>query len=367
MLGKVLVIGAGIIGSAIADRLQSSGCEVFIFEADIPAGGCTGAGMGHLLVLDESPAQLALSARGVALWRKEDLTPSCEREARGTLRVGYDDEDLEEARATVANYSKHGLRAEVLDPVQLREAEPALRPGLAGGLLVPDDQVIYPIGGARFLLERALRHGATLVRSRVCALQPGGLRTDVESYQGDAVILAAGVGTTDLLPSLPITPRRGQLAITERVPGLIRHHLGELGYVKSVYGGETTSVSLALQPRATGQLLIGSCREFVGMDPTPNRPLLSRMLRKSADLVPALAQVPVLRTWAGFRPCGPAHLPFIGPWPNSPGLFVATGHEGLGITTSLVTAELIAHHVLGTPAGVDPHPFLPMVLEAAHA
>jgi glycine/D-amino acid oxidase-like deaminating enzyme len=359
MTRRILVVGAGIVGAAIADRLQAAGCSVTLFEADFPGGGATAAAMGHLVVLDDSPEQLAFTVRGVALWRQEDLPRGCERETCGTLWVASDAAELEEAHAKQERYTGLGLATEVLDAGRLRELEPALRPGLAGGLRVPGDQVLYPVGAARFLLARALARGARLQRERVLALESTGVRTGSGLVQADAVILAAGLGIPELLPELPVRPRKGHLAITGRVPGRVRHQLVELGYLKSAHGREASSVAFNVQPRATGQLLIGSSREFAGLDGTTNRELLGRMLRQTVAFLPSLAQVPVLRIWTGFRPCGPGNLPVIGPWRGRPGLFVAAGHEGHGITTALVTAELLAHHLLGTPVFLDPAPFLP--------
>ena len=363
---RTLVIGAGIIGAAIADRLQAAGCPVTLFEAGIPAGGVTAAGMGHLLHLEDSPEQLAFTARGVALWRAEALPPDCAREDRGTLWVARDRGELDEARATADRWTRLGLRAEILDAGQVRAAEPALRPDLAGGMMVPGDQVLYPPAAARFLLDRALARGARLVRQPVRSLEPGGLVTDTGRHPGDAVVLAAGLGTTALLPGLGIVPRKGHLAITGRVPGLVHHQVLEWGYARSAHGRDSASAACNIQPRATGQLLLGSTREFTGADPAPNRALLATLLGRLVELLPALAQVPVIRVWTGFRPCGPGNLPTIGPWPGRAGLYVAAGHEGIGITTALVTAELIAHHLLGTPPGLDPAPFLPSVPEPAH-
>lgn len=366
MATNALVVGAGIVGSAIADRLQALGCAVTVFEGDIPAGGCTGGAMGGLMVLDDSPAQLALTARGVGLWRQEDLSPRCEREPRGTMWLATDAEEVAELRAKAGRYAQVGLAAELLDPDQLRLREPAVRPGLAGALRVPGDQTLYQIGAARFLLERAMGRGALLRRERVQALEPGGLRTGKGVYRGDAVILAAGLGITGLLPDLPVTPRRGLLAITDRVPGMVKHQLIEMGYLKSAHGREDASVAFTVQARATGQLLIGSSREFAGQDPSLNRELLRRMLRRAVWFLPGLAKVPVVRAWAGFRPCGPANLPVIGPWPQRPGLFVAGCHEGYGTGTALSTAELMSHHVLGTPTVLDPAPFLPELGRFSH-
>ena len=363
MSSRVLVVGAGIVGVAIADRLQEAGWAVTLFEAAIPGGGTTAAAMGHLAVLDDSPAQLALTSRGVSLWRRETMPRGCEREARGTLWLAMTTAERDEAQAKAERYRKAGVAAEYLDSGRLRAEEPALRPGLAGAMLVPGDQVLYQVGAARFLLERALGRGATLVREPVRTLEPGGLRTDSARFQGEAVILAAGTGSGGLLPALPIVPRRGHLAITDRAPSLVRHQILELGYLQSAHGREASSVAFNVQPRATGQLLIGSSREFAGLDPAPNRTLLAAMLERAVEYLPALAQVPVVRVWTGFRPCGPWNLPAIGPWPGRDGLFVATGHEGFGITTALSTAELVAHHVAGTPATFDPEPFLPKVQE----
>ncbi len=359
MSRRILVVGAGIVGAAIADRLQASGCGVTVFEGAIPGGGATASAMGHLVTLDDSPTQLAFCARGLALWKRETLPPSCEREGTGTLWVASDREELDEASAKLERYARAGIPAERVDAERLRALEPALRPGLAGGLRVPGDEVIYPVGGARFLLDRALAHGARLQRETVLEARPGAVRTDSGWHHGDVVILAAGLGVTALLPGLPIQPRKGHLAITGRVPGRVHHQLVELGYLKSAHGRETTSVAFNVQPRATGQLLIGSSREFTGLDGSTNREVLGRMLAKALAFLPGLEPVPVLRAWTGFRPCGPGNLPAIGPWPGQPGLLVAAGHEGLGITTSLATAELIAHHVLGTPSFLDPAPFLP--------
>jgi D-hydroxyproline dehydrogenase subunit beta len=363
---RALVIGAGIIGAAIADRLQAAGWSVVLFEPGIPAGGATAAGMGHVLHLEDSPEQLAFTARGVALWRAEALPGPCAREERGTLWLAGDAAELEEARATADRWVRRGLGAEVLDAGQLRAAEPSLRPDLAGAMRVAADQVLYPPAAARHFLDRALARGARLVREAVRALEPGAVRTDAGRHAGDAVVLAAGLGNTGLLPELGIVPRKGHLAITGRVPGLLRHQVMELGYARSAHGRDTASAAFNVQPRATGQVLIGSTREFTGTDPALNRALLARMLERAVAFLPALAQVPVIRVWTGFRPCGPGNLPAIGPWPGRPGLHVAAGHEGLGITTALATAELIAHHLLGTPAVLDPAPFLPAAAGAAH-
>ena len=109
-----------------------------------------------------------------------------------------------------------------------------------------------------------------------------------------------------------------------------------------------------LQPRATGQMLLGSSREFVGLDASINRRIRARMIRRALEFMPALAALSAIRTWVGFRPATPDNLPLIGRRPETPGLVVAAGHEGLGITTALATAELVTDAVLGRASAIDP-------------
>jgi glycine/D-amino acid oxidase-like deaminating enzyme len=159
---------------------------------------------------------------------------------------------------------------------------------------------------------------------------------------------------------LPIIPRKGHLAITDRYPGLCRHQIVELGYLTSAHAMTSESVAFNVQPRSTGQVLIGSSRELVGWDATLNHAVLGRMLARATQLMPTLRDVSVIRSWTGFRPATPDKLPLIGRWDPVPGVWIAGGHEGLGITMSLATAELIADEIAGRAPQIDAAPFSPM-------
>ena len=106
-------------------------------------------------------------------------------------------------------------------------------------------------------------------------------------------------------------------------------------------------------------MLLGSSREFAGFDAAINRPIRARMIRRALEFMPALARLSAIRTWVGFRPATPDNLPLIGRWPRTPGLFVAAGHEGLGVTTALGTARLAVDAILGAPSAIDPAPYSP--------
>jgi glycine/D-amino acid oxidase-like deaminating enzyme len=366
-----LVVGAGIVGAACADALARAGLRVHLIEAAFAGGGATAAGMGHLVVMDDSPAQLALTARSVRLWtqRADELPADCELDACGTLWVASDADEMAHVARKAALYAANGIACETLDAAALAEAEPELRAGLAGGLLVPGDRVLYPTNAARHLIESARRRGALLregsivrrVGAREATLSTG------EKLEAGFVVNAAGARAPQITPGLPVAPRRGHLLITERAPGFARHQLVELGYLKSAHELSAESVAFNVQPRATGQLLVGSSREFVGFDDAIDRSLLARMLRRACEYLPRLAGLQAVRAWLGFRPATPDKLPLVGAWQD--GLYVAAGHEGLGITTALASAELLADLALRRTPALDPAPFDPRrpMPETAHA
>lgn len=354
----VIIIGAGIIGAACAESLSRHQVDVMVLDSDHVGCGTTACAMGHLVVMDDSEAQFALTKRSRDLWTQlaPELPAVCEDEPTGTLWVAADDEELAAVAPKATFYRSRGVRAEMLDEQQLREAEPHLRPGLAGGLLIPDDRVLYPPLAAKFFLERAIERGARLFEG-VAALELGPHSVRTQQYgwlSAGHIVLAAGFTSARLLPGLSVTPRKGHLIITDRMPGFARHQLIELGYLKSAHTPSKQSVAFNLQPRATGQLLLGSSREFVGFDATLNAALRQEMIARALTYMPDLAAAQAVRSWVGFRPCTPDNLPLIGWASHHPGLLLATGHEGLGITTATGTAELITDLILERRGLLDP-------------
>ena len=359
----VLIVGGGIVGAACALYLAQRGVCPLVLEADFVGSGATSAGMGHLTVMDDSPAQFALSARSCSLWT--DLGEShgqlWEDDPCGTLWVAAEEEELSLVASKAAIYREQGLSVEELSAEELVRAEPELRPGLSGGLLVPGDRVIYAPKAVRWLMDQAVALGAEVREgTRVRSLGDRKVVCDSGTVEADVIILAAGVQTSRILPSLPLVPRKGHLVITDRYPGFCRHQILELGYLKSAHEMSGESVAFNVQPRATQQVLIGSSRELVGWDKSVNRDLLNTMIERAVEYMPRLAALSVLRVWTGFRPALRDNLPFIGRWEAIDGLWIAAGHEGLGITTSLATGELLAELIVGSQPTLDPGPFDPM-------
>jgi D-hydroxyproline dehydrogenase subunit beta len=362
----VVVVGAGIVGAACAYALARRGLSVLVLDSRFVAAGVTAAGMGHIVVMDDSEPQMALTALGRRLWSEfaPDLTPDCEDDPCGTLWIAADAEEMEAVRRKAAAYRAHGLEAEVLSEPELITLEPQLRPGLAGALLVPEDRVLYPPNAARWLLQRACALGAEVREGiEVRSLDARGAVVADGRIDTGHVVNAAGPQAARLTPGLPVEPRKGHLVITDRYPGFCRHQLVELGYLKSAHSlaAPGPSVAFNVQPRSTGQILVGSSREFAGYDDRVQLGVVSRMIRRAVEFLPALARLSAIRAWTGLRPSTSDRLPLIGRWPGAgePGPWIAAGHEGLGITTAPATGELLAALVTGQAPPCDPSPFAP--------
>jgi glycine/D-amino acid oxidase-like deaminating enzyme len=368
----VLIIGAGIVGAACAEACAAEGLHVGVVEADIIGGGATAAGMGHLVVMDDSEAQFYLTHYSRQLWHRlePELPGDVEFERCGTIWVAADEEEMAAVRRKKEFYESRGVAAEFLDAKSLRAAEPNLRDGLAGGLLVPDDGVIYAPCAARFLMEQAQRKGAELHLPRVVAE----IRSDSVRLNDGTLIFArwivnaAGTWSPMLTPGIEVKKRKGHLVISDRYPGFVRHQIVELGYLKSAHSFTQESVAFNVQPRRTGQVLIGSSRQLGIESQRIDSEILGRMLARAEGYLPGVKALSALRSWTGFRAATPDKLPLIGPWPRQENLFLATGHEGLGITTSLGTARLVVDQLLERKTEIPAEPYLPSrVHERVHA
>lgn len=359
-----IVVGAGIVGAACARECALRGLRVLLLDGGPVGGGTTAAGMGHLVVMDDSEAQFALTAYSCALWRElaAALPADVEHDPCGTLWAAADDDEMGEVERKAAYYADRGVAVEVIGGERLETIEPNLRPGMAGALRVPGDAVIYPPCAARWMVEQARDAGAE-VRTGVVVrrlLEDGGVELeDGATIEAFVAVNAAGRDAPRLTPGLPVRGRKGHLAITDRYPGFARHQIIELGYLKSAHGVVTDSVAFNIQPRKTGQMLIGSSRQY-GVEGTEvEGAMLGRMLRRAVEYMPALRRLSVVRTWTGQRAATPDKLPLIGPLPGRPAIWLATGHEGLGITTSLGTARLLAERLVGGETEIACKPYDP--------
>jgi glycine/D-amino acid oxidase-like deaminating enzyme len=367
-----VVVGAGIVGAACAKELAEEGLRVAICEQNgYAGGGATAAGMGHLAIMDDSDAQFALTSYSQSLWRElaADLPAEAEYLKCGALWVAVDEQELAAVERKFRFYHDRNIPVEILDSRQIAEAEPNLRAGLAGGLLLPADSVCYPPCAADYLLKRAVAAGSTIFLGKhVKEVLKSGVRFGDETFLAAGLtVIATGTAAAGLVPEVDVRPRKGHLVITDRYPGFVRHQLIELGYLKNAHSATADSVAFNVQPRVTGQILIGSSRQFGIEDGAAEGPMLSKMLARAIEYMPGIANLSTIRAWTGFRAATPDNLPLIGACPGYQRVYLATGHEGLGISTSLATARLLADEILGRASAIARSPYEPGRSFAVHA
>jgi len=228
-------------------------------------------------------------------------------------------------------------------------------------LLVTEDAVVYPPTVALHLAREVEKLGSEVIVGRkIVQLANGEAQLDDGSVlRAPHLVNALGANAASITPDIPVKKRKGHLAITDRYAGFVRHQLVELGYLKSAHSISSDSVAFNVQPRKTGQILIGSSRQYGNEDSTVDQTILSSMLKRAEMYMPGIASLNAIRVWTGFRAATPDKLPLIGPAGGDRTLWLATGHEGLGITTALATAELLACAFSDSEPPISAEPYLP--------
>ena len=360
MQKKVTVIGAGIVGAACAYELAKHGMKVHVVDARI--GGATAAGMGHLVILDDLDAELQLSHWSVKLWHAlgAQLSEDCAYKKIPTLWLASSDDEMEIAKEKYLRLTQQGVNCRVISADEVRELEPHLKPGLYGGLEVLDDGILYAPCAAEWFLKQ-FPEQISVQHEKVISIVENRVQLSDQTWiDSDYIVLANGIQVTDFYPELPIEPKKGHLAITDRYKEIeINHTLVALAYAAGTQATSGISVACNIQPRPTGQLFIGSSRQFNTTDPVVEPEILTRVLKEAVDYFPSLSDLNIIRAWTGFRAASPDGLPVIGRHPQYKSVYLAVGHEGLGVTTATGTGCLIASHICSQPCEIDPTPFLP--------
>jgi len=350
----VVIVGAGVIGCAIAWELVKSGLRVTVVERGQPGCEASGAAAGMLAAETaegrEGPyAMLARMSRDLYGPLADELREASgvdiERQTTGHLHLLSDETEFN-------GHIPPG--AELLSPEDVRRLEPAVSPRIRGAILFRGNHWVNNPRLVAALVQAGSRRGVEFfLGSEVEEIlgagdRVGGVRGRNVTIESGAVVVTAGAWCGmlhGLTPQLIVEPVKGQMLSVETIPAVIRHCV----YREEVY----------LVPRPSGELLIGATVERVGYDKRVTPEGLRWLLTEALAAVPALAHRPVLRNWAGLRPAAADGLPVIGPWPGLRGCFVATGHFRNGILLAPITAQLLREWVTGKRPALPVEPFLP--------
>ncbi|MEV6591697.1 NAD(P)/FAD-dependent oxidoreductase [Streptomyces acidicola] len=374
----VVIVGAGIVGAAVARRLALGGFRVTVLDRGASAGGTSSSGEGNLLVSDKGPgAELDLAVLSGRRWAEfaAELPaelgpgfPDIEFEAKGGLVVATTSTGADALLAFADTQRSAGVDARPVTAAEAAELEPDLTPRVAAAVFYPDDAQVQPTVATEALLASARRHGArlrqgvTVIGGVVSGGRLVGVDTTAGRFGAEHTVVAAGPWSAEVAGSfgvrLPVLPRRGTVLVTTRMPRRIRHKVYDADYVGAVESEMAAlQTSSVVESTAAGTVLIGSSRERRGFDERIEAAVVGELAAKAVILFPFLADVPVMRAYGGFRPYVPDHLPVIGPDPRLPGLWHATGHEGAGIGLAAGTAELIGALMTGVEPEIPAAPF----------
>ena len=370
---KTVIIGAGVIGLAIAWRLAQHGCTVTVYDRGAAGRGASWAAAGMLAAAVETePGEEALLPLAVESQR---LWPDFAREVEdasgipvgyrddGTLVVALTRDDAEQLRFSYEFQKGLGLDLSWQSAAEARRREPHLKPGIAAAVWSPGDHQVENRQLGRALAEAARRAGVIIHEH--CPVRTvetsGGRAVAVETERGrdpaDAVVLAAGAWSREIggippaqLP--PVRPIKGQMLALRMDPAapLLRHVVWlPRGY---------------LVPRGDGRLIVGGTVEERGFDETLTAGGLLALLEGAWRAIPAIEELAIAETWVGFRPGSRDDAPILGP-SGLDGLIIATGHHRNGILLTPVTAATISTCVLTGRLPEIARPFAPERFAAA--
>ncbi len=360
----VVVVGGGIIGSACGYFLAREGLSVLLLERSFPTAGTSGACEGNLLLWDkEMTREFPLAVQSLRLWKElaGELELDFEYDPKGSVVVAESEAEMAATAKMVEQLRAAGVPGSMLNEHELHAEEPSLAPDLPGGALFPADGQVEPRLATAALAEAARRRGLVVrLDSPVQrVIRNGAGRVEAVETAGDriatgTVVLAAGVWTREVAATagldVPVHPRKGQIVVVERAPGLFRRKLSEAGYAGAVESSAASlQVAMVAESTWAGPLLLGSSRELVGFDRRVNLRVAAAITARAIRFFPSLAGLRCIRNYAGLRPISPDHVPLIGPMAGADGFYVATGHEGAGIGLAPATGRLIAQWVTGQP------------------
>lgn len=366
---SVAVIGAGIVGMSAAYFLSRAGCQVRVLEGSTPASGATGSSDGAVSVASKKAGPLmTLAIAGAQFYR--DLTQAGvlvdEFHSRATYVVASDAEEICVLERHAVQLEAAGVDVRMLSGATLSQMLGRAAPSARAAIEVQGDghaigyrvvERLRQLGG--FTIERnVVVKGLSQRDGRVT-----GVDTDHGTFGADAVLIAAGSGSAAFLEAADILrPRKGQLIVTERGSSAMPVFPGPLmssGYLVSK-GSQVGSAlnagygyGLVIDPLRTGQFLIGGTREDSADAASTDLAAVEHLLRDAVNLSPALAQLRIIRVFAGVRAATRDGLPIVGALGPHDNVWIATGFEGDGICLGPLMARACQQLICGQTPDVD--------------
>jgi sarcosine oxidase subunit beta len=356
---QVVVIGGGIIGTSITYYLAKQGIEVALFERGDIASGTSGACSAAIAMQTKgSGLKLRLGLESKTFYEHviEELGEDVEYDQDGGMIIAETEEEFEYISSLVKRQQEMGLTLRLLETKEIKELQPAMSESVIASTFCPMDGTVNPLKVTFAYARAAKKYGARFYPfASVKAIQVSKgkvteITTDIGTIKMELLVNAAGVWAPEVGRMvglrIPITPRRGIMAVTEVLPPVIRGSILSAKYLMSKYlddSGDEFTCGLTIRHTRSGNLLFGSSREFVGYNRHTTHRGLSLIVKEAIRIFPFLKDVCIIRTFAGLRPFTSDGLPIVGKAPGMEGLIMAAGHEGDGISLAPITGKLVAN------------------------
>ncbi|MFC0301249.1 NAD(P)/FAD-dependent oxidoreductase [Virgibacillus soli] len=357
---EVAIIGGGIMGSAIAYYVAKAGLDCMLIEKNDIASGTSSKCDGNITIVDKDPgydSKMSLVSQELTVELKKDLAIPFEYRELGSILVCDNDAEMEAAMEWVGIQNEAGLKFNVLDREDIRQESPYFADDIPGGLECETDSLINPYLYCYSLVERAKEYGLKLfTHTEVTSLskkEDFTIETSNGTFTAKKVINAAGVWAPFIGEMLnldiPIVPRKGHIMVGARQKPVMMRNVMEFGYLMNKFQRERIAdqetlkygVALVLEPTESQNFLLGSSREFVGLNGSVDMNVVRTMARRALRFFPKMNDFNMIRTYTGFRPWTEDHLPIVSAVEEIPGFYIAAGHEGDGISLATVTGKLI--------------------------
>ncbi len=356
----IIVIGAGAVGSAIAYGLTRQKLNVVVLDGSDGDFRAASANFGLVWVQGKGPdlpPYQTLSRTSADLWPdfsrelSGEARLALEYENRGGLAFCLGESKFEERRAMLtklrADCGSNDDDFDMLERSELERLLPAVKlgPDVTGASFGHHDGHVNPLRLLRALQAGVLCRGGTLLRDhRVSGIRPTDSGFEVaagaKSFHADRVVLAAGLGTvplaTQLRKDVPIHPERGQILVTERVAPFFPYPAS------------------GIRQTGDGTVMLGTSNEQVGFDTSAIAATGARIASGALRVMPALADLHLVRQWAGLRVLTPDSYPIYMQSSEFPGAFVAVCHSGVTLAAfhATILADAIAAGTM--PAKLSP-------------
>lgn len=364
------IIGAGVIGMSTAYELSKRKKKVVVIDKVVMGAGASGSCDDMILLQSKKPGiLLEMAFKSLELYEKlsKELPFDIEFERRGGTILIEDQAQLSVMEEFVASQNKHGLGVEIIDAKQLKKLQPHVSSHVIASTYCAKDSQANPMALMKAYYLVAVSMGMEFVR-RTAPIEISNasgcwnlVLDNGDKVEAGAIVNATGAWANDINGlvgfQVPISPRKGQVMVTESIPDIGITNVWSAQYIVSklkptqiVSDGSLADkygLGFAFTGTKSGNYLVGSTRENAGFDRSTNPEALALLARQVSSFFPIMKKINFIRSFAGLRPSTPDGMPFLGELPGRTGFFIAAGHEGDGIALAPVTGVLIADLVEG--------------------